>query len=76
MQGTTIPRTELLESIRKRLKLSPVVTLLGARQVGKTTLAETLAAESSPVSMFDLELASGRAALEAAPELTLRAESI
>jgi uncharacterized protein len=68
----TIPRLELLEAIRRRLRLSPVVTLLGARQVGKTTLADMLAAETHPVTLFDLELSSGRAPLESAPELTLR----
>lgn len=34
----------------------PVTAILGARQVGKTTLARTLAARSSaPVTLFDLE---------------------
>lgn len=61
-------RAELL----RRLRRSPVVALLGARQVGKTTLAAEIAqAWKGPVTTFDLEdpahlarLADPRLALE------------
>jgi predicted AAA+ superfamily ATPase len=35
-----IERTVYLETIRERLKRFPVVSVLGLRQVGKTTLAQ------------------------------------
>jgi hypothetical protein len=45
----------MLEAIRVRLGESPVVALLGARQVGKTTLAEQVAAAwEGPTVVFDL----------------------
>jgi len=48
------------------------VALLGARQVGKTTLARTfLAGQSRPTTLFDLERAADVARLED-PELGLR----
>ncbi len=37
------------------MKRAPVVCLIGARQVGKTTLAREVAAQSSPARFFDLE---------------------
>jgi predicted AAA+ superfamily ATPase len=37
------PRTAHLDRLRSLLRQSPVVALLGARQVGKTTLARQLA---------------------------------
>ena len=71
MQQTTERRT-LLAAIRGRLAESPVVALLGARQVGKTTLAEQVAAEwAGPVVVFDLEKAATREALQTAPEKLL-----
>lgn len=49
----------------------PVVALLGARQVGKTTLARQLVDQwVGPVTTFDLEDPTDRAQLEA-PKLTL-----
>ena len=48
----------------------PAVALLGPRQVGKTTLAQQLAA-SQPSLYLDLEAPSDRAKL-AEPELYLR----
>lgn len=64
----------LLAPLRRSLQRFPAVVLLGPRQVGKTTLAQTLAA-SHPGSVFlDLERASDRAAL-AEPELALPAWS-
>ncbi len=40
----SIQRDALLSAIRVRLAESPVVALLGARQVGKTTLTERITA--------------------------------
>lgn len=73
----SIARQRLLSDIQIRLQEAPVVVLLGARQVGKTTLAMQIAQmlrESDPptsVTVFDLERAAGRAALQHTPELTL-----
>ena len=39
----TIPRRAHLEELSRKLRDNPVVALLGARQVGKTTLARKLA---------------------------------
>jgi uncharacterized protein len=65
-----IERTQYLETIRERLKRFPVVSVLGPRQVGKTTLAQVIAGEQ-PSHFFDLEdvdaqtrLAEPKAALE------------
>ncbi len=51
----TIPRRAHLEELNRKLRNNPVVALLGARQVGKTTLARKLAARRLDVSHFDLE---------------------
>src|SRR6266545_3526527 len=50
-----IPRHRHLEGVIAALKRAPVVCLIGARQVGKTTLAREVAAQSSPARFFDLE---------------------
>ena len=51
-----IPRDRHLNRVRLLLRESPVVALLGPRQVGKTTLARQLAAShDAPVAWFDLE---------------------
>ena len=51
----------------------PAVALLGARQVGKTTLAEQVASERpGPSTVLDLEVAAVREALSATPERLLR----
>ena len=51
-----IPRTQHLTAIRELLNQFPVVCLIGARQVGKTTLARQLIeGEARPVTFFDLE---------------------
>lgn len=68
-----IPRPGLLAELQLRLLESPVVVLLGARQVGKTTLARQLGERLGGATVFDLERPSGRAALELTPELTLSA---
>ncbi len=44
MMGSMIERRRFLEQIEQRLGWSPVVALLGARQVGKTTLARQFVA--------------------------------
>ena len=57
--------------LRKLLQQFPAVALLGPRQVGKTTLALSLAEELSEQALYlDLELPSDRAKL-AEPELYL-----
>lgn len=51
-----IPRQRHLEELRRLLKAYPVVAILGARQVGKTTLAEALLSSHRGASRrFDLE---------------------
>jgi hypothetical protein len=67
----TMQRQELLDEVLLRLRESPVVALLGARQIGKTTLAGQVARQLGGATVFDLERATGRAALTATPELTL-----
>ncbi|WIM05140.1 MAG: ATP-binding protein [Candidatus Nitricoxidivorans perseverans] len=67
----TLVRQSLLDEVSLRLTESPAVVLLGARQVGKTTLAGQVARHLGGATVFDLERASGRAALAATPELTL-----
>jgi hypothetical protein len=57
-----VPRTELLETIRARLRESPVVAILGPRQCGKTTVARWLA-EGKRAHFFDLEAPADRRAL-------------
>lgn len=60
-----IPRPAHLERLRGLLRRHPVVGLVGARQVGKTTLARTLAAEHrSGATFFDLEDPRALARLE------------
>ncbi len=54
MQGMAITRNELSDLINRRLKQSPAVALLGPRQCGKSTLARSIAAQSSS-TYFDLE---------------------
>jgi predicted AAA+ superfamily ATPase len=49
-----ITRKHYLGTIRERLKSFPVVSVLGPRQVGKTTLARVIAGEQ-PSHFFDLE---------------------
>lgn len=52
------------DSIRRGLKSSPAVAILGARQVGKTTLARALAGERPGSIYLDLESAQDRARLD------------
>lgn len=50
-----IVRAGELKALAKMLQRQPVVGIVGARQVGKTTLAHALAAQSGPTTFFDLE---------------------
>ena len=69
----SIARPDLLAATTTGLSEAPVVTLLGARQVGKTTLARQVAASwPDPSTVFDLEVAATREALSATPERVLR----
>ena len=68
-----IPRPSLRSAIEQGLSGFPVVALLGARQVGKTTLAQLLAAKwEGPTKVFDLEAYAARQALTATPDRLLR----
>lgn len=67
-----IARRHHRQRVRSLLRQFPVVAILGARQVGKTTLARQLAAtHRGPVTVFDLESAEDLALL-ADPLLALR----
>ena len=67
-----ISRTHHLRRLRLLLREFPVVALLGARQVGKSTLARQLAASRrGSVTWFDLENPADLARL-ADPGLELR----
>ena len=50
-----IDRSRHLQRIRAALQRNPVVGLIGARQVGKTTLARQVAEHSAAATFFDLE---------------------
>jgi predicted AAA+ superfamily ATPase len=52
--------------IRHQFGLSPAVAILGARQIGKTTLAKKIAAEFPDSIYLDLENAQARAKLDQA----------
>ncbi|MCY4221278.1 MAG: AAA family ATPase [Thiotrichales bacterium] len=53
---TTVSRNAHLRNLARLLRENPVVALLGARQVGKTTLARALMRQRrGPVTWFDLE---------------------
>ncbi|MCY4610567.1 MAG: ATP-binding protein [Gammaproteobacteria bacterium] len=61
-----------LNALEKHLRADPVVGLLGARQVGKTTLARELAKRRrGAVHFFDLESSADLARLTADPLLAL-----
>lgn len=66
-----LERPQLIKLAREGLAESPIVALLGARQVGKTTLARQIAASwPGPVQVFDLESETSRMALSV-PEQAL-----
>ena len=67
-----IERAKQLTAVDRLLRRNPVVALLGARQVGKTTLAMEVARHRAKrAHVFDLERRQDRARLED-PELGLR----
>ena len=66
-----LQRPQHAADVRTLLRTRPVVALLGARQVGKSTLAREVAGTSDgPVTLFDLEDPEDLARL-AAPKLAL-----
>ena len=66
-----IPRLRQQSTLSRLLERNPVVALLGARQVGKTTLARSLVeGRKSTATFFDLERRQDLARLED-PELAL-----
>jgi predicted AAA+ superfamily ATPase len=62
----SVLRTAHLERVKQLLRQSPVVAVLGARQVGKSTLARQVAQRwpKDRVTFFDLENAQDLAALD------------
>jgi predicted AAA+ superfamily ATPase len=67
-----IERQRQLQTLKRLLARSPVAAILGARQVGKTTLARAFVErERRRATFFDLERARDLARLED-PELALR----
>lgn len=69
----TTARQRLLNATLWRLSQSPVTALLGARQVGKTTLAQQIvAAWKGPATVYDLEVPAEREALRTTPARLLR----
>lgn len=72
MQGIYIRSTTYLLTIHAHLRDNPIVSLVGPRQTGKTTLARMVADEiGDAVHFFDLESPADLARL-ANPELILR----
>jgi predicted AAA+ superfamily ATPase len=74
-QNSLIPRPRLLNRVLQFIEEAPITVLLGARQTGKTTLAQMAAQDhkahtGDKVHFFDLERAPSRAALST-PEVTL-----
>ncbi len=52
----TVSRTAALTAIERLLRRYPVVAIVGARQVGKTTLAhQVMTRHNGPGERFDLE---------------------
>lgn len=66
-----IPREHQLQHVRRALRANRVVAILGARQVGKTTLARQVADKARTGAWFDLEDPADRARLSD-PMLALR----
>ena len=70
--GMQVNREQRVQEIQRNLQTFRVVGLLGARQVGKTTLARDVATRfKGPATFFDLESPEDLARLRE-PELTLR----
>jgi predicted AAA+ superfamily ATPase len=69
--GEIMQRTIYLNQITQHLRVQPICAILGARQVGKTTLARQFAANyAQKVEFFDLENPTHLASLQT-PLLTL-----
>jgi uncharacterized protein len=63
--GMIILRSRHLTRLHTLLAESPIVAIIGARQIGKTTLAQQLAQQiAAPVTVFDLENPRDLARLE------------
>ncbi len=62
---------DLENKINKRLKNNPAVALLGARQVGKSTIAKKIIEQFKNSVYLDLEKPSDRQKVENDPELFL-----
>ena len=58
-----ISRQTHLSAVQRLLRTDPVVALIGARQVGKTTLAKQVIQRRARTHFFDLESAADRARL-------------
>ena len=71
MQKTYVKR-EIEAQVLERLTHNPVVALLGARQVGKSTLAREVAKAYPRALYLDLEKSSDRLPVETDAELFLR----
>lgn len=69
-----IPRTRIELALQQALRRAPVVALIGARQIGKTTLARKLAEELRGALYLDLERSADRRKLED-PEAFLQAQA-
>lgn len=61
----------MLRELALRSAEAPVTVLLGARQVGKTTLARLFCDGREDVAWYDLETSAGMESLRALPEKTL-----
>ena len=69
----TVARLDLLSAATDALSEAPVTALLGARQVGKTTLAgQVTRAWPGNCTLYDLEVPAAREALSATPDRLLR----
>ncbi len=65
-----VPRSRHLEELARLLRQFPVVALVGARQVGKSTMARAFVERSREAAFFDLESPRDLARLEQ-PQLAL-----
>ena len=54
-----VPRRRHVARVRRALRTNRVVAILGARQVGKTTLAHEVADGAQSATWFDLVTAAG-----------------
>ena len=59
-----LPRSHLLNLVEQKIRRSPVVSILGPRQVGKSTLARQVASGADAAEFLDLEDPRALARLE------------